>query len=57
LVENLKAKGYVGSHETVIKRALKKYEECILPLHGDERDHEIWREVKAKQKEVLEGER
>jgi hypothetical protein len=41
----------------VIKRALKKYEERILPLHGDERDHEIWREVKGRQKEVLEGER
>ena len=57
LIENLKDKGYVVSHETVIKRALKKYEERILPLHGDERDHEIWREVKVRQKEVLEGER
>ena len=57
LVENLKGKGYVGSHESILKRALKKYEERILPLYGDERDHKIWREVKEKQKEVLEKER
>jgi len=57
LVENLKGKGYVGSHESILKRALKKYEERILPLYGDERDHKIWREVKEKQKEVLKKER
>ena len=57
LVENLKDKGYVASHESIMKRALKKYEERILSLYGDERDHEIWREVKAKQKESLERER
>jgi hypothetical protein len=57
LIENLKANGYVNSHEAVIKRALKKYEERILPLHGDERDHAIWREVKMKQKEVLKKEK
>ncbi len=45
------------SHEAIFKRALKKYEERILPLHGDKRDHEIWREVKGKQKEVLEREK
>ena len=56
LVENLKAKGYVGSHESIMKRALKKYEERILPLYGDERDHEIWREVKGRQKEALKRE-
>ena len=53
LVENLKNKAYVGSHESIMKRALKKYEERILPLYGDERDHEIWQEVKGKQKEKL----
>ena len=57
LIENLKESGYVDSHETVIKRALKKYEERILPLHGDERDDGIWQEVKERQKEVLEEER
>jgi len=57
LVEKLKDDNYVGSHEEIIKRALKKYEERILPLNGDSADHEIWREVKAWQKEVLAKER
>lgn len=57
LIENLKDKGYVESHESIIERALKKYEERILPLYGDERDHDVWREVKAKQKEALEKEK
>jgi hypothetical protein len=54
LVENLKDKGYVESYQSIIERALQKYEERILPLYGDERDHDIWREVKEKQKEALE---
>ena len=57
LIENLKDKGYVDSHESIIERALKKYEERILPLYGDERDHDVWREVKAKQKKMLESEK
>lgn len=57
LVEKLKDDNYVGSHEEIMKRALKKYEERILPLNGDSGDHEIWREVKARQKEVLEEEK
>ena len=57
IVENLKNEGYVTSHEAIFKRALKKYEERVLPLYGDNRDHDVWREVKAKQKKVLEGER
>jgi len=57
LIENLKDEGYVGSHEDVMKRGLKKYQERILSLHGDERDHGVWREVKAKQKKALEEER
>ena len=57
LIENLKDKGYVHSHESILKQALKKYEERILPLYGDERDHEVWREVKSRQKEVLEREK
>ena len=57
LVENLKDEGYIGSHEEVIERGLKKYKERILPLYGDERDHQVWRDVKAKQKEALEQER
>ena len=57
LIENLKESGYVESHEAILKRALKKYEERILPLHGDERDYGVWQEVKVRQKEVLEEER
>ena len=57
LVEKLKASGFTGSHEDIFKRALKKYEERILPLNGDESDHEIWREVKVKQKKMLEEEK
>ncbi len=56
LIENLKDEGYIGSHEEVIERGLKKYEERILPLYGDERDHQVWREVKARQKEALKRE-
>jgi len=55
--DELKDKGYVHSHESILKQALKKYEERILPLYGDERDHEVWREVKSRQKEMLEKEK
>jgi len=53
LVEKLKDDNYVGTHEEIMKRALKKYEERILPLNGDNTDHKIWKEVKMKQKEAL----
>jgi len=56
LVENLKSDGLVGSHEAIFKRALKKYEERILPLKGTSEDHVIWREVKRRQKEELQEE-
>jgi len=57
LVEKLKDRGYVTSHEAILQRALKKYEQRILPLKGDERDDAIWEELKAHQKEELERER
>ena len=57
LVENLKDEGYVGSHEEIMTRGLKKYKERILSLYGDERDHKVWREVKATQKIALEEEK
>jgi len=56
LIENLKDEGYITSHQNIIKRALKKYEERILPLHGDDRDYEIWKQVKVKQKLALDKE-
>ncbi len=57
IVEKLKDKGYVTSHEAILQRGLKKYEERILALKGDERDYTIWKKVKDKQKKVLERER
>jgi len=57
LVEKLKESKYVGSHEDILKRALKKYEERILPLKGDESDHAIWKEIKNRQKEALDIEK
>ena len=57
IVEKLKDEGYVRSHEAILERGLKKYEQRILSLKGDERDHDIWKEVKARQKEELERQR
>ena len=57
IVEKLKDEGYVRSHEAILERGLKKYEERILALKGDERDHAIWKEVKERQKEKLERQR
>ncbi|SFV62121.1 MazG-related protein [hydrothermal vent metagenome] len=57
LVEKLKRDGFVGGHEDIFRRTLKKYEERIEPLDGTMRDYERWKEVKAKQKEALEEER
>ena len=57
IVEKLKDEGYVTSHEAILERGLKKYEERILSLKGDERDHDIWKEVKARQKLELERQR
>ena len=57
IVEKLKDKGYVRSHAAILKRGLKKYEQRILSLKGDEQDHGIWKEVKARQKVELEKER
>ena len=50
LVELLQGKEYVGSHEAIIKRAIKKYEERVSPLNGDDADKTIWDKVKARQK-------
>ena len=56
LVEKLQDNKYVESHEAIMKRALKKYEERILPLKGTSEDHAIWKEVKHRQKIALEEE-
>jgi len=56
LVQKLKAKGLVSSHENIIKRALKKYQQRVISLKGDERDHDIWKNVKEKQKLELKKE-
>ena len=57
IIEKLKDEGYVTSHEAILQRALKKYEERILPLKGDKRDNAIWKEVKMRQKELLDKEK
>ena len=57
LVEKLKQDGFVGTHEDIFKRTLKKYEERIEPLDGTMRDYKTWQEVKAKQKEALKEEK
>ena len=56
LVQKLKSKGFVSSHEAIIRRTLKKYSQRIGALKGDENDDQRWAEVKAEQKEVLEAE-
>jgi len=56
LVQKLKAKGLVVSHENIIKRALKKYQQRITPLKGNKEDCEIWKRVKEKQKLELKKE-
>lgn len=57
LVQKLEKQGYAGSHEAILKRTLKKYQERIVPLQGTMGDDLIWKEVKAKQKEVLKKEK
>ena len=53
LVQKLKAKGLVTSHENIIKRALKKYQERILSLTGTKSDYEVWNKIKKEQKHKL----
>ncbi len=53
VIEKLKNMGYVNSHQSVIKRGLKKYSQRVLPLKGTQEDYTIWNEVKKMQKEEL----
>ena len=56
-IENLKTQGLVRGHEEIIKRALKKFQERMLPIKGEiEYDEKLWIEVKQKQKEALKRE-
>ena len=57
LVEKLKRQGFVGTHEDIFKRMLKKYRERIEPLDGTIKDYETWQDVKIKQKEALDREK
>ena len=56
LVEKLRADGLISSHENIIARALKKYQQRIEPLRGTPIDNKTWQEVKLKQKEELKKE-
>ncbi len=56
-IEKFKYEGYEVDVKRVIKRALKKYKERVLPLKGEiKADREIWDRVKKKQKLELEKE-
>ena len=57
LVEKLRRQGFVGTHEDIFKRMLKKYRERIEPLDGTIKDYETWQDVKIKQKEALDREK
>ena len=59
LIEKLRDKDLISSHENIIKRALKKYQERIFALKAKslEEDEKIWQAVKAKQKEALKNEK
>ena len=57
LVEKLKRQGFVGTHEDIFRRMLKKYQERIEPLDGTMRDYDTWKEVKERQKQSLEDEK
>ncbi len=53
LVEKLKRQRFVGTHEDIFKRMLKKYQERIEPLDGTIKDYKSWKEVKERQKQNL----
>ena len=57
LVEKLKRQGFVGTHEDIFRRMLKKYQERIEPLDGTMKDYDTWKEVKKRQKQSLEDEK
>ena len=57
LVEKLKRQGFVGTHEDIFRRMLKKYQERIEPLDGTMRDYDTWKEVKERQKQNLKEEK
>ncbi len=57
-IEKFRYEGYEVSVQRVIKRALKKYQERVLPLKGNkEQDKIIWQRVKKQQKEALQKEK
>ena len=56
LMTKLEEKKYIESFDKVFQRALKKYKERILPLTGTEKDDEIWKEIKKRQKKQLQEE-
>ena len=56
LVQKLKSKGFVDSHEAIIQRVIKKYSQRMRSLIGDSSDDKRWQEVKEQQKEALKQE-
>ncbi|KIM09597.1 MAG: hypothetical protein KU38_08565 [Sulfurovum sp. FS08-3] len=56
-IEKLTSQGYIEGFDTILDRVIKKYEERIYPLKGDDEDHEIWNHVKQQQKLELQKEK
>ena len=56
LVEKLRQKGYIKSHNNILKRVLKKYSQRIYALNGDDKDNSIWEKIKKIQKKELKKE-
>ncbi|TQV62883.1 MAG: hypothetical protein FNT15_05460 [Sulfurovum sp.] len=56
-IEKLTAQGYIEGFDTILGRVIKKYEERIYSLKGDDGDYAIWDNVKKQQKLELEEER
>jgi NTP pyrophosphatase (non-canonical NTP hydrolase) len=56
-IEKLTSRGYIEGFDRILDRVIKKYEERIYPLKGDDEDYEIWNNVKKQQKLELQKEK
>ncbi|KIM05642.1 MAG: hypothetical protein KU28_09965 [Sulfurovum sp. PC08-66] len=56
-IEKLTSQGYIEGFDRILERVIKKYEERIYPLKGDDEDYEIWNNVKKQQKLELQKEK
>ncbi len=56
-IEKLTSQGYIEGFDRILERVIKKYEERIYPLKGDDEDYERWNHVKKQQKRELQKEK